>query len=270
VDKTQRLQQGMPQLGDFNKFYGGAMAGVRCRLIVAGWPTFAGSYAADYDLTCHHAQVTHTLRFPTLPATTTSGGHCSDPPASLRHLCDQLVMPAGGGNNLHFLSLSRTLCMEQQQPLEAKRLVEQLWTSSSLTWWPTNDDCGAGRTLGSFSHFQIPRSAANRRAAHPVADAIAAEILALHSAQTVDQADADLQQRRGFTFGDLHRGAVQPWSEVRVAHDSAAWPAMRVTGTLVEHSTTITRPLNNINRMFDVLFKRKAFLSWSSSPSCRC
>ncbi len=207
--------------------------------------------------------MTHTLRFPTLPATTITSGDCYDPPASLRHLCDQLVMPAGGGNNLHFLSLSRTLCVEQQ-PLEAKRLVEQLWTSSSLTWWPIDDGvCGrrAGSTLGSFAHFQLPRSAADRRAAHPVADAIAAEVLALHSSQTVDQADTDLQQRRGFTFGDLHSGAAQPWSEIRVSHDSAAWPAARVTGTLVEHSTSITRPLNNINRKFNILFKRKAFLS---------
>lgn len=252
----QRLKQrGEPRLGDFNKFYGGAMAGV-----------------------------THTLRFPTLPTTTTSGD-CYYPPASLRHLCDQLVMPAGGGNNLHFLSLSRTLCVEEQ-PLESKRLVEQLWTSSSLTWWPLrhlgdDDDRGrrTGRTLGSFAHFQLPRSAADRRAAHPVADAIAGEVLALHSAQTVDQADADLQpadldwcaqgdgrdlqqQRRGFTFGDLHSRAAQPWSEVRVSHDSAAWPAARVTGTLVAHSTTIARPLNNINDMFNAIFKRKAFLSW--------
>jgi hypothetical protein len=148
--------------------------------------------------------VTHTLRFPTLPTTTTSGD-CYYPPASLRHLCDQLVMPAGGGNNLHFLSLSRTLCVEEQ-PLEAKRLVEQLWTSSSLTWWPL--------------------------------------------------------RLRGFTFGDLHSRAAQPWSEVRVWHDSAAWPAARVTGTLVAHSTTIARPLNNINDMFNAIFKRKAFLSW--------
>ncbi len=42
VDKTQRLKHlGMPRLGDFNKFYGGAMAGVRSRPIVALWPTFA-------------------------------------------------------------------------------------------------------------------------------------------------------------------------------------------------------------------------------------
>ncbi len=226
-------------------------------------------------------QVTHPLRFPAHQGTYA--------PSSLRSLAHTLVPSP----RLHLLSLNHVPSWQPAAAMTPRALVDALYYHGNLL--APQAQWVSGRLLASHTHFQLERTP-HASSADVVSD-IEAPLAQMHDVTTIVAADGEGGEAEPLaptTTTDRGEEVVVPWYVPWVAdnakHSFGRWHP-RPTGlsfgshgadvagttatatttttgeelprgscTLVSNSTSVRHSLATSRKLFDAMFRRKAYL----------